>query len=336
MKNTMTRMIAKFVVVASLLVAPCAQAEDTVPVVGGDLWDKYIMNKPNPRIFDTKDDAVSWEVVERIVVIRQDSGLTPLQANLATLCLYTGGVGITDCALTEQSFIRLGITMKGGPLNEDETAKIKTLYSDTAKEFEGRIPEALKGKVIVGKSYGIRDAKLLAMTFGNRDVIPALKELARVHGHVPIVETRHKPSFDKCKEAIDKRVPFLTKSQQGQYRICFGYLAVEGRQHLVLVDCTEISFEKRPIHFSKKDLESTDPRVVGTIEMQKKILLTTDFETETQKHLVQGIQLTEYRSELVEDTFFIYGWEKSAEGSWDKVQKILGTNNGFVSQSWLQ
>jgi hypothetical protein len=150
-----------------------------------------------------------------------------------------------------------------------------------------------------------------------------------------MVETCHKPSFDKCKEAIDKKVPFLTKSQQGKYLVCFGYLAAEGRQHLILVDCTEIPFEKRPRHFAKEDLESTDPRVMMMIKEDKKDPITTDFETEIQKHLVQGIQVTEYRPDMVEDTFFIYGWEKSAEGSWDKVQKILGGKNGSVSHAWL-
>lgn len=301
------------------------------------LWKTYVMNKSNPRILDDADQGrAKWEVIEGMVVIKQVKSLTPLGAALATVAFRTGGVRITRFALTDKLVRQFGERWKGAELDEVEKRRLAKVFKEANDDYWDRHPERKKG-VPFDVTFFIRDAKLLEQaTRGSDDVVEALRAIARLHGYVPAVESGRDLGFEAYKEAIDKRIPVLMELVPGRdYRVCFGYLAAEGQNCLVLADCAQVLFEQRPPHMAKDDLESESPFVKAAVAMELKRRITADYETGTGKPLSAGITLERFGHMKPRGSFFLYDWEPSCEGLWRDVGKALRCEGKTKLTPWL-
>jgi hypothetical protein len=157
----------------SALAAPLSREQQK------QLWDAHVRGRPNTRIVDKGAD---WELIEGMVIIQQSSGLTPLGAALATVAFETGGVKVKDCALSPDLLERFARQMKEGELTPKETKAVRKLGEKASTKYWARHP-GIKGKVVFDRTFGIRDAKLLQVTFGQeKDVVSEV---------LPIVKTRN-------------------------------------------------------------------------------------------------------------------------------------------------
>jgi len=277
---------------------------------------------------------VDWELIEGMVIIRQVGGLTQLGAALGTVVLETCGSRATDSALSQDHMRRYARQLKGQELTREEEADLRGLYRDTVKDLARRRPRVTE-RVVLDVTFGVRDAKLLQMTYRRcKSVRSALRELARLHGHVPVVEQGANLPFEAYKESIDKKIPALLCLPGGAFRICFGYLGTDGAQYLVVADCARIGLEQRPMHLPKRALESEIPEVRRWVERKKKKRITSDYETGSGKPLAEGVEILPFDTGGHMDAYFIYDWEVSAEGLAGNIAKLLGLRVPSSANRW--
>jgi hypothetical protein len=298
-----------------------------------DLWNNHIRDHPNPVIVDKGSDI---EVIEGMEIIQQSSGLSPLGAALSSVTFETGGVKVKDCGLSPDLFERFAREMKGAELTAKETNAIRKLAEKATGGYWARHP-GIKGKVVFDKTFGIRDAKLLQMTFGReKDVVAALRKVARYHGYVPTLEHGKSLLFSDLKEAIDKKVPVLLEQTAGQFRVAVGYIADKQINYLILVDCARIPLETRPMHVTKAAQESDDPWVKAIVRRYKKKRITSDYETDTSKKLPEGMRIFPFQSVAEMKAYMVYDWRVSP-GPWAKdIARILKIKRRDTLPEWLK
>ena len=300
-------------------------------------WEQHIRGRPNPRILDDlREDRREMEVIERMVVIRQVKGLTPMGAALATVILQTCGAKATRPVLTGKVLLRFAAEWKGAELTDSEKEKLQKLHKKISAEFWRRHP-GLRDRVLFDVTFGVRDAKLIQMTIRRSDsVAEALREIAWLQGLVPTLECGRDLPFSAYKEAIDKKIPILVELPgKGAYRVCFGYLVADGKEYLILADCGGVRFEKRPPHIAAEDLESDDPRVKQWVEREKKQLITSDYETGAGKPLSDGVEIVPFGAVRSATGYFVYGWRVSAEGLAKEIGGILKSRRDPPVPPWI-
>jgi hypothetical protein len=142
--------------------------------------------------------------------------------------------------------------------------------------------------------------------------------------------------FADFKEAIDKKVPVLLEGRREGFKVAVGYVSRGGEHYLIVTDSANIPLEKRPMHVAKEDRESDDPRVQAMVKRYKKHLITSDYETGSDKGLPEGMGIIPYSSARELDAHLVHHWRASARAWESEIAKILNVDGTEGEPSWLK
>ena len=311
--------IVVFLAITAALLCGGTQPEPLViDKASATIWQAEIHNRNSPGILD------NWEIIEGLPLCKEAGAVDNRLAAFATVAFFgEPRVGIKEFALTERKFVVLAQNIKGMELSTEESKKMADLFKKVTREYGERKSASQYGTFMMGDALSLDET--IKKCQNPRE---AVERIGKVHGWVASLEHGVNVPFEKCKEAIDKRIPILLEREH-RYTVGIGYVRANGIDYLVVADLSKTPMEKAGMSYMPKEhehfqgLPPDDPaRKMYENDLKRKTFVV-DFVVSSTKPLVAGITIEPFDQARYE-AYFIYNWRISAEAWHDEIAQVVG------------
>jgi len=301
--------------------AGCLLAADPQPAPspGTELWDKYVKDKPAPRILG------DFQIVE-LELVPARGKITQRSAALSSVIFCTADtVEVKRPALTDDVVFNYAAKLKGAALTGSEKARLQEIP---------RKARALYGAGPQTGSYGtfeLGDSMVMQRTISQSKNVPdCIRQMARAQGQVATLEQSADCGFEAYAKAIDSGIPLVLEIGNS-YFVCFGYLLADGKPYLMVANPSEVPMEQGSVSISPRDRErARTGSATGRSSMLSLFNEAKFFGHSSPRELQPRPELPLLKGLAVEPfervkytAYFIYNWRVSAEGWQDEIAKIL-------------
>ncbi len=282
------------------------------------LWEKYIRNKPHPRVFDNFEylNMILFSAQKGVKISPRTAAFSDILF-LVSLEAIRGHISLRDVENYAQSLV-------GKPFNTREHKNLRKMEKKIKKDFMSVHPKGIDFRMDV--TVGIGFVRQFQRTLENaKSTEQCIKAIERYHGYSCDVFKSQEPNSLFIKEAIDRNIPVLVEQSNNTYKVCFGYLHTHDTLFLFLNDPAKTPIVYSGFKASEKEKESLDPRVIRSLMWDRQHKIKSDMKISCKMHLPDSsFDVTDIKK-LTNAKFYVFmNWRKSAEAYKNEICKALG------------
>jgi len=297
---------------------PAVHAGDLTP--DQETWKTRIFQKAHPRILH------DFGLLNMSLFAAQDGfDISPRTAALAAAMYETGGnqalYGPLAPALLEQRATQL----KRKPLSDKERDRIHRIHTQIVGQYKSAGPGAPTGGIRLDITFGIGEIR------GLHRIIQTCKDieaaLATIHALNGFTCTLHRSAGDDISifvEAIHRGMPILVESED-RWQVCFGYLDIDAKCHLLLADPRNTPIEKIRFQDTPMDRESIHPFIIAARRSNQNLpKINSDYQVSVDKQIFgTGFSIEPFVPGKYK-TYVLMNWRRSAAAHDQEIREILG------------
>ena len=283
------------------------------------LWQE-IQGKPNPRLMD------NFEVLEGFPLLVNGPGISPEATVLTAVVCYDTGSGwdtLLGSAFEEALKRAEKETGKSGDQIAEELMAMRSKRrleneADYLRETEARKQE--------WKTKLVRRSCLLQPYMRDADNISgAFVNFRHDYFLDATMENQDQLSWEKLKEAIDKKIPVILGSGDS-IKAAVGYYTDQGERYVLVYDPAKAEYRMRTgiENVPEGDRKSKDPRIQKGNEWLMKQKFPADHILELKGALPPGIRWCAMTGLENSSAIFVYDWRSDLNTLYPELLKRLG------------